>query len=59
MPWNPKRNAFWQGLLRAISWVVAVIAANMAWQTRDVVGATLAATLIIHLLTTTKKRRKT
>lgn len=56
MPWNPKRNGLYQALLRGLGWVVASIAAVMAWNTKDPVGGVLAAALFIHLITTTKRK---
>lgn len=56
MPWNPKRNGFYRSALRGLSWCVAGVAAVMAWNTKDIVGGALAASLIIHLLTTAKTK---
>jgi hypothetical protein len=52
MPWNPKRNKLYRALLRGVAWIVATIAASMAWQSKDIVGGVLAAALFTHLLTT-------
>lgn len=58
MPWNPKRNRFWQRVLRTIAAVVAAVALKLAIEQQDPVGLILGGSLAAHLITTMKGRNR-